>query len=59
VAFFGADQPILSVQIGMKPVKLLGLVPGIKWLLLPPWLVAYFLVAIPSVSLIKRSARIY
>ena len=59
VEFYGQDRPVWSVQIGMKPVKWLGVVPGIPPLLLPPWLVAYFLIAIPSVSLIKRLARIY
>ncbi len=59
VEFYGNDQPITSVQIDMKPVKLLGFVPGIDWLLVPPWLVAYFLIAIPSVSLIKRVTRIF
>ncbi len=54
VKFYGNDHPILSAQIEMKPVKFLGLVPGIDWLLMPPWLVAYFLIAIPSVSLVKR-----
>ena len=53
------DQPIVSAQIEMKPVKFLGLVPGIDWLLVPPWLVAYFLIAIPSVSLIKRVTGIF
>jgi hypothetical protein len=59
VEFYGDDQPVQSAQIGMKPVKFLGLVPGIDWLLMPPWLVAYFLIAIPSVSLIKRVTGIY
>ena len=58
VEFYG-NQPIGSVQIGMKPVKLLGVVPGIRRLNMPPWLVAYFLIAIPSVSLIKRLSRIH
>lgn len=59
VEFYGADQPVTCVRIGMKPVKLFGLLPGIRWLLLPPWLTAYFLIAIPSVSLIKRLAKVY
>jgi uncharacterized membrane protein (DUF106 family) len=59
VQFYGEGQPILSARIDMKPVKFLGVVPGIDvpgidWLLMPPWLVAYFLIAIPSVSLLKR-----
>ena len=54
VEFYGNEQPVIRPQIDMKPVKLFGVVPGIDWLLMPPWLVAYFLIAIPSVSLIKR-----
>jgi len=57
--FYGNDQPIMSAQIEMKPVKFLGFVPGIDWLLMPPWLVAYLLIAIPSVGLIKRVTGIY
>jgi len=59
VEFYRNDQPIMSARIDMKPVQFLGFVPGIDWLLLPPWLVAYFLIAIPSVSLIKRVTGIY
>jgi hypothetical protein len=59
VEFYGKDSSIGCVQIVMMPVKLFGLVPGIPALLLPPWLVAYFLIAVPSVSLIKRMAGIY
>ena len=59
VEFYGDDRPVQSAQIGMEPVKFLGVVPGIAWLLLPPWLVAYFLIAIPSVGLIKRVTGIY
>jgi uncharacterized membrane protein (DUF106 family) len=59
VEFYGNGRPITSAQIDMKPVKFLGFVPGIDWLLMPPWLVAYFLIAIPSVSLIKRVTGIY
>lgn len=57
--FYDAAQPISCVQVAMKPVKLFGVVPGIPALLLPPWLVAYFLIAIPSVTLVKKVARIY
>ena len=59
LACYGGDQPILSVHIDMRPVKFLGCVPGIARLLVPPWLVTYFLIAIPSVTLIKRATGIY
>jgi uncharacterized membrane protein (DUF106 family) len=57
VELYGIDGPFRGVQLHMKPVEFLGLVPG--FLGLAPWMVAYFLLAIPSVSLIKRLARIY
>ncbi|MGA2618739.1 MAG: hypothetical protein ABSF26_14085 [Thermoguttaceae bacterium] len=59
VELYGNDQPIMSAEIDMQPVKFLGFVPGIDSLRMPPWLVAYFLIAIPSVSLIKRVTGIY
>jgi uncharacterized membrane protein (DUF106 family) len=59
VEFYGDDRPVELVLIGMTPVKFLGVVPGIDWLLMPPWLVAYFLIAVPSVSLIKRVTGIH
>jgi hypothetical protein len=43
----------------MKPVKLFGIVPGIPAWGLAPWLVAYFLIAVPSVPLAKRVAGVY
>ena len=59
VESYGDDQPILHTEIGLKPVKLLGLVPGIDRIGFPPWLVAYLLLAVPSVSLLKRFTGIY
>lgn len=56
---YGIGRPIEGVQLVMKPVKFLGLVPGIGALGMAPWMVAYFLIAIPSVSLIKKLSRIY
>jgi uncharacterized membrane protein (DUF106 family) len=59
VAFYGPDDPIVCTQVMMKQVKLFGLVPGIPWLLMPPWLVAYFVIAVPFVSIVKRVTHIY
>jgi len=56
---YGNDQPLQAVQIGMQPRKLFGLVPGAERFGLPPWLVAYFLLAVPSVSLLKRLTGIH
>lgn len=51
--FYDDDQVHLA-EVRMKKVKLFGVVPGIPFLFLEPWLVAYFLIAIPSVMLLKR-----
>jgi uncharacterized membrane protein (DUF106 family) len=59
VEFYADDDPLTSTELKLQPVKLFGLVPGIEWLCLPPWMAAYFLIAIPSVSLLKRLAGIY
>jgi hypothetical protein len=59
VESYGEDQPVLRAELGLRPVQLCGVVPGIEWLGLPPWLVAYFLLAIPSVSLLKRLTGIH
>jgi uncharacterized membrane protein (DUF106 family) len=57
--FYGADDPLNCTEVKMKQVKLFGVLPGIRWLLLPPWLVAYFVIAVPFVSILKRVARVY
>jgi hypothetical protein len=73
VEFYPQDGPVTCTEVKMQHVKLFGLVPGIYTrqlklfgqvpvfpaIALAPWLVAYFLIAIPSVSLIKRITRIY
>ncbi len=56
---FGPGHAIEGIQLGMRPVRFLGIVPGLPALGLPPWMVAYFLIAIPSVTLIKKLSRIY
>ena len=47
-----------STEVKLRPVKLFGVVPGLPALLFPAWLVAYLLIVIPSVPLIKKVLRI-
>ena len=54
---FHGDGPVQAVELAMRPVKLFGLVGPLPFL--PPWLVAYLLIAIPFVSVVKRLFRIY
>ena len=53
------DEAVQCVEIVMKPTKLFGVIGGVDWLFIPPWLVAYLLIAIPLFSLLKRIFRIY
>ena len=53
------DGPVQVIELAMRPVKLFGVVGGIDGLCLPPWLVAYLLIAIPFVSILKRAFRIH
>lgn len=59
VEFYAQNGPVTCAKIQMTQVKLFGVVPGIRQLALPPWLLAYFLVAIPSVGLLKRVTGIH
>ena len=56
---YGPADPIICTQVMLKQVKLFGIVPGIPWLLMPPWLVAYFVIAVPFVSIVKWVTHIY
>jgi uncharacterized membrane protein (DUF106 family) len=53
------DEKLTATELKLRPVKLFGAVPGIPALLLPAWLVAYLLIVIPSVPLIKRALKTY
>jgi hypothetical protein len=57
-AAFYDDAPVRCVEVVMPPVKLFGLVGGLDFLYVPPWLVAYLLIAIPFVTVLKRTFRI-
>ena len=54
---FHDDGNIVGIELAMKPAKLFGQVGGI--LFLQPWLVAYLLIAIPAVYIIKPLCKIY
>jgi hypothetical protein len=53
------DGRVLSTEVKLNEVRLFGVIRGIRILALPPWLVAYLIIAIPSVSLLKRVLRIH
>jgi len=57
--FYGEDAPLTCTQIVMDEVKLFGVVPGIPWIMFPPWLVAYLLIAIPFVFALKALFKIH
>jgi len=43
----------------LRRAKFLGIVPGIPWIAFPPWLVAYLIVVIPLVPVLRRALRVY
>jgi uncharacterized membrane protein (DUF106 family) len=52
------DEHVTSTEVKLRPVKLFGIVPGWPALLFPAWLVAYLLIVIPSVPIIKKVLKI-
>lgn len=50
---------VLATEVKLRPIKLLGIVPGIAVIHFPAWLVGYLLVVIPATLALKRSLRIY
>lgn len=62
--FLEPDGPVSVMRQWLREVKLFGLVPGLpqeKWPYIPvgAWLIAYFLIAVPSVFLTKWLFRIH
>jgi hypothetical protein len=53
------DGRVQGVEIVMRPVRLGGVIGGIDWLFCPGWLLAYLLIAIPFIGVIKRLCRIH
>lgn len=68
--FYNQKAALQCVEVKLRPVKLFGIVPGLPWRnvvvagvpipkdFCPPWIVAYLLIAIPFVSIIKWLFRI-
>lgn len=62
---FYDDNTIMSTELMMRKVKLFNVVPGIgilfpnMWNLFPPWIVAYLLIAVPFVFVVKWLFKIY
>ena len=52
------DDQLSATEVKLRPVRLFGVVPGFPALLLPGWLVAYLLIVVPSVPLMKRALKI-
>jgi len=50
---------VQAVEVVMRPVKLFGVVGGVEGLFLPPWVVAYLLITIPLVYVLKRLLGVY
>ena len=46
-------------ELQMRPLKLFGIVPGIPAIFFPPWLVAYLVIVIPFVFVVKRVLKIH
>ena len=52
------DGPVQATEQMLRPVKMFGIIGGFGPFF-PPWLVAYLLIAIPFVSILKRTCKIY
>jgi hypothetical protein len=52
-----ADAAV-RMEVRLHPVKLFGVVPGVRWLGLPPWLVGYLLLTAFCSALLKRWWRV-
>jgi len=50
---------ILATEVVLRQAKFLGVVPGIAAIGFPPWLVAYLLIVIPFVPLLRRAIKVY
>ena len=56
--FYGLDEPVQAIEEALKPFKLFGLLGGLG-AFFPPWLVAYLIIALIFVPLLKKVCKIY
>jgi len=54
-----ASGPVRSLEVQLRPLKLFGVVPGLDCIGVPPWMVAYLLIALPCVTLCRRLFAVY
>ena len=54
-----STEDVQAIELAMRPVRLFGVIGRLDIVFLPPWLVAYLLIAIPFVPLIKRVCHVY
>jgi len=53
------DGLVQATAVELRRAKFLGIVPGIPAIAFPPWLVAYLVIVIPLVPLLRRVLRVY
>jgi len=49
---------ILATEVVLRQARFLGVVPGIPWIGFPPWLVAYLVIVIPLVPVLRWALRV-
>jgi len=55
----GSGNKVLATETMLRQAKFLGIVPGVPALALPPWLIAYLIIVIPFVPILRRALRVY
>jgi len=53
LAAHGAEGVVMT-EVALRPYEFLGIVPGVPQAALPSWLLAYLLIAVPFVVVLKR-----
>ena len=53
------DEKILMSEVVLDQAKFLGVVPGIPEIMFPPWLVAYLIIVVPFVPLLRKVMGVY